>query len=225
MKAPPLAKNYSRLTAEERFRLIMAAAGRRDEAERDRLIRAGGRITLSLPDHAPYARAFNALALHVFMDLLEEAARYHDAFNWLNAVESKDGDDAEEKPEGEQDLEADEESENHRDDDWPVWKEYLDLILASGYVLRVKAEAWKLFCKKWSIPPFLFWEKLPGFDRLQRALSLAQKAAFVPEGFLRWLNGIRPDGKAELTEIPLTPDGLAKALEEVFQELVQWRSR
>ncbi len=53
MKASPLAKSYKCLTTEERFRLIMAAAGRRDEAERDRLIRAGGRIALSMPDHGP----------------------------------------------------------------------------------------------------------------------------------------------------------------------------
>ena len=74
MKAPPLAKNYKALTPEERFRLILAASGRGDEAEAARLVNAGGRITLSVPDHSPYAHAFSDLALMTFIDLLEEAA-------------------------------------------------------------------------------------------------------------------------------------------------------
>ena len=41
---------------------------------------AGGRITLSMPDHAPYAHAFDELALLIFIELLEEAAGYLDAF-------------------------------------------------------------------------------------------------------------------------------------------------
>ena len=224
MKAPPLAKNYSCLTTEERFRLIMAAAGRRDEAERDRLIRAGGRVTLSMPDHAPYAQALNALASHVFMDLLEEAARYHDAFDHLDSAEREDSDDAEEKSEDQPDSKMDEEPEDQPGASWSVWKRYFDLVLASGYILRAKAEGWKLFCERLNIPPFLLWEKLPGFDRLQRALDLAQKAAFVPKGFLRWLNRIRPAGEPELTKVPLTADGLANANEQAFQELVQWWS-
>ncbi len=80
MKAPPLAKNYKCLTPEERFRLILAASGRGDEAERDRLKNAGGRITLSLQDHAPYAQAFGDLALLIFIELLEEAASYQEGF-------------------------------------------------------------------------------------------------------------------------------------------------
>ena len=47
MKVPPLAKNYSLLTPEERFRLILAASGRGDVAERAQLGNAGRGITLS----------------------------------------------------------------------------------------------------------------------------------------------------------------------------------
>jgi len=224
MKAPPLAKNYKCLTPEERFRLILAATGRGDGAERDRLIRAGGRTTLSMSDHAPYVEAFNSLAMHVFIDLLEEAARYHDAFDRLDSAEREDDDDDEVKPEGEPGSKADEDSEDDTDGAWAVWHRYFDLALASGYMLRAKAESWKLFCERLSVPPFLLWDKLPGFDRLQRALTLAEKAAFVPEGFLRWMNRIRPAADPELTKVPLTADGLANATEETFQEFVQHRS-
>src|SRR3954454_11305960 len=74
MNANSLAKNYDRLTAEERFRLILAASERGDEAERERLANAGQRIRLSMPDHVPYAEAFEDLALLTFIELAEDAA-------------------------------------------------------------------------------------------------------------------------------------------------------
>jgi hypothetical protein len=78
MNANGIAKHYGSLMPEERFRLILAASGRGDEAERDRLAHAGPRITLTMPDHSAYGHAFEELALLVFLELLEEAARYHD---------------------------------------------------------------------------------------------------------------------------------------------------
>jgi len=212
MKAPPLAKKYDCLTADERFRLIIAAAGRCDDTEQDRLIRAGSRITCSMPDSAPYSYAFNTLAPQVFIDLLEEAARYYDALRRLEDVEREGGDD-------EARLKKDD-----PDGDRPVRNRYMDLALASGYVLKTKEEGWKLFCERWSIPPFMLWEKLPGFDRLQRALELTEKVAFVPKGFLRWLNRTRAAGEPEVTEISMTAEGQAEVNEQAFQELVQWWS-
>jgi hypothetical protein len=217
MRAPPLAEKYDCLTTEERFRLIMAAFGRGDMAEQDRLIRAGSRISCSMPDSAPYSYAFNTLAPHVFIDLLEEAARYYDAFRRLEDVEREGGGD-------EADLESVEGPKDDRDGNRPVRNRYMDLALASGYVLKAKAEGWKLFCERWNIPPFLLWEKLPGFDRLQRALELAEKAAFVHKGFLRWLNRIQSAGEPEVTEIFMTAEGEAEAHEKAFQQLVQWWS-
>src|SRR2546428_21654 len=82
MKAPPLAKNYKCLTPEERFRLILAASGRGDEVEKDRLVNAGGRIALSMPDHSPFAHAFNELSLLTFIELLDDAAFYQRCFDF-----------------------------------------------------------------------------------------------------------------------------------------------
>ena len=61
MPGKGLANLYARLTAEERFRLIFAASARGDEAEQGRLLAAGGRLTLSVQDHAPYGFAFQQL--------------------------------------------------------------------------------------------------------------------------------------------------------------------
>ena len=54
-------------------------------------------------------------------------------------------------------------------------------------------EAWKLFCQRLSIPPFAVWEGLPGFERLQRALQLAEKCAFTADEWLAWLNSVWPE--------------------------------
>jgi hypothetical protein len=72
-----------------------------------------------------------------------------------------------------------------------------------------------------TVPPFALWEGLPGFERLQRALSLSEKAAFEAEGFLRWLNVIRPAGAPKRLKVPLTAEELADETEELFRQRVE----
>jgi hypothetical protein len=81
MSLSGVTRHYSRLTAEERFRLIVAAGARGDDAERDRLLSAGRRVTLRMSDHAPLAHAFDELSLLVFVELLAGAADYLEAFH------------------------------------------------------------------------------------------------------------------------------------------------
>jgi hypothetical protein len=80
-----------------------------------------------------------------------------------------------------------------------------------------------LFCQWMTVPPFVLWEVLPGFERLRRALKLSERVAFTVEGFLRWLNRIRPTCEPEREKVPLTAEGVAAAaMEEAFRERVQW---
>jgi hypothetical protein len=51
---------------------------------------------------------------------------------------------------------------------------------------------------------------------------LTEKAAFVPEGILRWLNRVRPTGEPELAEIPLTVEEIADATAKMYQARVEW---
>jgi len=180
------------------------------------------------------------LAFLIFIELLEEAARYLETFAHADAgdilgdeeqeyegvAEEGGGDDEERKwdnaDEEESDAKAHAQSVEEAPRDRPLWQRYFDMALASGFVLRTKTEGWKLFCERMTVPPFALWEGLPGFDRLQRALKLAERAAFAPEGFLRWLNDIRPAGEAKQTEIPLTVEGMAAATEEMFRKRVDW---
>jgi hypothetical protein len=247
-----LARHYGNLTPEERFRLILAAGSRGDKAEQDRLVKSGGRIALSIQDHAPYAYAFDELAFLIFIELLEEAARYLEAFTHADDtldvlgddeeeeegedVKQEDGGEVAEEEGGGEDEErkcdnADEEvsdatanakSAEEARSARSLWQRFFDMALAAGFVLRTKAEGWELFCERMTIPPFALWEHLPGFDRLQRALRLAERAAFAPEGFLRWLNDIRPAGEAKWTKVPLTVEGMAAATGQLFRERVDW---
>jgi hypothetical protein len=95
-----LARHYANLTPEERFRLILAAGARGDEAERSRLVSTGQRITLSIQDHAPYAHAFEELSFLLFIELLEEAARYLEAFARADDVHDVYGESDEENADG-----------------------------------------------------------------------------------------------------------------------------
>jgi hypothetical protein len=72
--------------------------------------------------------------------------------------------------------------------DRPAWQRFQEGAYAIGYVLRTKADGWKLFCERLNVPPYLLWEGLPGFERLQRALKLAELSAFDGAGMVRWLN-------------------------------------
>jgi hypothetical protein len=41
-----------------------------------------------------------------------------------------------------------------------AWMRCLDIALAAGFVLRAKADGWKLFCERLTVPPFALWEGL-----------------------------------------------------------------
>lgn len=233
MKGKALARKYVKLTAEERFRLIVAASARGDKVERERLMNAGERHVLALKDHVPYSLAFDELSQLIFIELLEEAARYLEALDHADHVHDLFGDDEEEgtdevEEEGKTvdkegaDAKVPAEAAEAGDGERPILQRYLDMALAAGFALRTKAEGWKLFCQRMTIPPFAVWEGLPGFDRLQRALNLSETAAFEAGGFLRWLNDIRPAGEPQRLKVPLTVEGLADATEELFRQRVEW---
>jgi hypothetical protein len=153
--------------------------------------------------------AFDELAMLVFIELLEETGRYDDALDRADdeAHETLGEDDEEDRNEEEEGREAEEEPDARAHAELAegyvgeptLWQRTRDLALAAGFMVRAKTDGWKLFCERMNVPPFLFWERLPGFDRLQLALALAEEAAFFPEGMLRWLNAIRQERKPEAT--------------------------
>jgi hypothetical protein len=235
MNADAVARHYGSLTPEERFRLIEAAGARGDTAEQDRLANTGQRITLSMWDFAPFALAFDDLALFRFIELQETAARYLDAFHRLDDADLLDGieeepegdtaeaEDESDAPGGESGDGADSGSEGDGREKRSGRERFLDIAHAGGFVLRMKADGWKRFCERLSIPPFAVWKLLPGFDRLERALALAEQVAFDREGMRTWLNRTRPAGAPEVTDGAMTTaESSADVLEALYRERAEW---
>jgi hypothetical protein len=239
MKPTDLSRHYGSLRPEERFKLILAAGARGDEAEQRRLSNAGADITLSVSEHMPYARAFDELATLIYIELLEEAARYlefldraddHDLYKDADEDESDgpeaggEGDPVEAAPAapaGAAPAEGPASGGAGREK-MSTGERYLRLALAAGYVLRTKATGWQRFCEQLPVPPWAVWSLYPGYERLQHALALAEDVAFVPEGFLRWINDKRPPGEPEVTTILLTVERIAEETAEAFRQRVQW---
>lgn len=237
MTASAIAKHYSLLSPEERFRLILAAGARNDDAECDRLVQASGRISLTMSDYSPFAHSFGELALYYYIELLDHASVYLESFVRADLVDfstEASPDDADgDSEEGNADPHDESASEETDDDEaewdtdarsppWSTSERWFRHALATGFVLKTKAEGWKRFCERLSIPPFVLWQELPGFERLQIALDLTEKAAFVEEGFVRWLNEIRKTGDATVTESPLKVERIADGCDEAFRERVDW---
>ena len=66
------------------------------------------------------------------------------------------------------------------------------------------------------------WEGLSGYHRIKRALACAERAAFAPDEFLRWLNGLLPSEQPEFTENPLTAEAVAAELSDTFRRRVKF---
>jgi hypothetical protein len=212
-----LAKHYPTLTPEERFRLIVAAHGRGDTAEADRLSAAAKRITFSNWDYSPYAHAFIELAIVTLLELLDDVARHDEARQRWTDDAMRDF------------FVGKRRRGTRRKDSTTLSDGPRDLYLAVGFILRTKAAGWRLFCERMGIAPFALWKYLPGFERLQKALTLLEGTsersgpAFGSADMVNWLNRVRPAGAPEATETGiLTPAKIADETEEAFRERARW---
>jgi hypothetical protein len=243
MNMTSVAKHYDALTPEERFRLIVIAGARGDDGEQKRLVNASGWVSFRQRDYIPFSDAFQQLAETVFMDVMNAAVEFVEAEGRSASAEDLDGDEAADADE----LTAEDSANNEPVDDGaeagvvddcdgheedrgkrPLWQRYLDLWLATGFVLKTKVAGWELFCDRRQLPPFALWELLPGYRRLRRYLTLIEGTpdfpgpAFAAGGMVRFLNYTRPTGEppVALTDI-ISPEGVADDLEELFALLVE----
>jgi hypothetical protein len=49
-------------------------------------------------------------------------------------------------------------------------------------------------------------------------LASGEKLAFVPEGFLRWMNEHRPAFRPGVSDVPLAVEGVAEAIAKRYRE-------
>jgi hypothetical protein len=76
MNTNSLARQYDKLTPEERLPLIMAASTRGDELEGERLSRSAPRVCFTVPDYFGRSLAFREVAELHFMELLHLAGMF-----------------------------------------------------------------------------------------------------------------------------------------------------
>src|SRR5262245_50399752 len=76
MNTHGLARLYDRLTPRERLPLIMAASGRGDETERERLARSAPREEFRVPDYFGLADGIQMLALFHIIEVLKLTTLY-----------------------------------------------------------------------------------------------------------------------------------------------------
>jgi hypothetical protein len=243
MNTNGLARHYDALTVEERYRLIMAAVGRGDDAEKDRLADAARRTLFSVADYGRFIRAFGELSLLTYIDLLACAADYLECVDWAldnpppdRAEDEDEGDPAQAGPAaaggGGPGREAagagGPDAGPGRDADRaPTGRRARDLALLSGYEFKARFDGWNLFCGRWNVPPrFIDWELLPGFDRLRDALELAGEAGVSRERFWECLTGQRDAaGELDLADTGfMSPEAYADFLEARFRWLAQRRA-
>lgn len=239
MSTKTVARLYDQLTAEERFRLCVAAGDRNDEAEQHRLAESASRISLKMPDYAPWSHAFGEVMMLVYIEVSDEISRYEDAFHrWCDADETLseesdiDADDAEEandEPGASEQTDGEESEAPDKDERGSRSRRMRDLYLAQGFVLWTKAAGWKLFCERLGFKPFGLWQYLPGFARLQSVLEVLenaeyrQNAAFEPAAMLRWLRRVPSNKEARPTpESIITPEHFADDLDKMLRQRAKW---
>lgn len=224
MNTKALANHYATLTPEERFRLILTAAGRDDETEIDRLVNAGQRFTLSMPAHAAHAHAFQELASVISFELLEDAASYLEARDWADDDLRVSIADKRKIPKTKRPPKEDK-------NELPEWQQSMRLSYGLGFIFKMKMAGFELFCGRWNTSPATLWGimKLSGLPRLRRALALAVDGLAYRDSaaMLCWVNEVRPPGDPEWAEADLmTAEQYANELDALFRKRAKcWGGR
>ena len=140
----------------------------------------------------------------MFIDFVEEAATFKELWNAADALFVSD---------------------DSKDD--PEWQDAFNLTLAAGYMLRVKVEGWKLFCKRerffTEANAFASWKSLPGFDRLKQAVDFADTATYTStDEFIRWHHVYADKHNIRKWAEAPTAESFADTLALTFQDLVKW---
>jgi hypothetical protein len=196
VNANVLTRHYARLTPAERFRLILAAGARGDETEQNRLCRSGQLLTLNVPDYLPWAYAFDELAGMVFLEILEEAAKHHDAFDrWCD-------------------------TDSARMFDLYLAQGFILKVKLAGWQLFCERLGISAFAAWQRFPGF---QRLQHALQLFDNKATGPISAFRPEEMQRWLSQRCPKGtpKPSLENL-ISPERFADELDKVFSQRVVW---
>lgn len=204
MNTNGLARQYDKLSARERLALLLAAEARGDRPEFNRLMATAPRKNVSVPHHAPLFDSFLFVNKLHFMQLLETAASYFEAFGNLPRKRGKGAD--------------------------PLagWPE----VLLLGYLFRTYLEGWRQFCAELHVDPEFMWQSWPGYRMVKAAERTSgpnpetgrSGAAYVEVGAARYFARLAlGDPEADVDEETLkdfpvvTPESMAKDLRTAWE--------
>jgi len=149
MKTDGLAKHYRSLTPEERLALIISACERGDREERDRLVHAAPRQTLSVPHHHRLAVALDHLAHRYVARQLHLLVRY-----WHS-------------------------SGRVIDRGWKEHaSELSDAAKMAAYLFCVNTDAWFQLCDDSKVDADVVINRVPGADEVTNSGPLMEHVAF-----------------------------------------------
>jgi hypothetical protein len=164
MNSNGLARHYDCLSPWERLPLLVSAAARGDELERDRLSRSAPELCFCVPHFWGLVEGFNSLAMHYMLRQLDLAAIYERVERFLEQ-EAMLGNKEAPPLEG------------------PPSKTLQ--TLAHRFVVR--ADAWTLLCAELHIAPNVLLRELPGYDTVQAMEKIAREVACTAEQAIAYL--------------------------------------
>lgn len=179
MNTSALSKQYDKLTSWERYSLMVAAAHRNDEAERDRLERSAPRTSRLISHTHGLAHGMSLIADKYLMKQL-------DIITWYWRLEAN-------LTEGFVFMNQ-RESQQHENRLEPLLK-----MFAHQFV--VNAHGWKEFCDEIQVDPDALLRGYPGFDTIKDFDETARLLACSPEEALAFVRGKHgPDAEIETAE-------------------------
>jgi hypothetical protein len=160
------------------------------------LCHAGQSLTLKVPDYLPWAYAFDELAEIVFLELLEEAARHHEAFDRWCDIDSA------------------------RMFDLYLACGFILKAKLAGWQLFCERLGIPAFAAWQRLPGF---QRLQHAMQLLEDKTSGPISAFRPEEMLCWLSRICSKGmpKPSLASL-ISPESFADELDKVFRQRVAW---
>jgi hypothetical protein len=159
MNTTNLVRQYDALTPWERLPLIVAAAGRGDEVEENRLAQAAPRVDFGIANCWGLVQGLDLLARNYLLVQLDRAVIYWRVTNLLDK-----------EPLFRQTRKA-----KQREERLWRWVETL------AYRIVVQADAWKLFCRQLQIDPDVPLKDLPGHEAVLHVEKSARCLACTHE--------------------------------------------
>jgi len=212
MNTHGLSQLYDQLTPSERLPLIMAAAARDDEAEKQRLCAAAPEVSFRVPNYYPLAKALTEAVHYHLLTLLDLAAQFWQWWGiWMTYI-GRDSSAGNPKTGRRRKTDADRLLE---------WRARgITRYFASRFVAH--RHGWNQFCSAMNIDPEVQLDFMIGWGTILQTDKAARELAFSAEEasqFVR-LETMPAEGNESLERGPV-PVEIAEELAESWRKFLE----